>query len=173
MADFNELLPEEADVQDQRLMHDLRRMYRTDTETIEHLARVRHRLPINDDSSVNDRESMQQHYTPPAIPQVQSSTRNAKHTRFAVAGERSWQRRLGVLAAVLLTASLVGSLLLVLNLAHRSSEGTPGNTPHPSKLVGGSSSLISLQMIDLTTGWALSEHAVLRPTVAGLQGTTA
>ncbi len=51
MADFNELLPEEADVQDQRLIHDLRRMYRTDTQTIEHLARVRHRLPINDDSS--------------------------------------------------------------------------------------------------------------------------
>ncbi len=35
MADFNELLPEEADVQDQRLIHDLRRMYRTDTQTIE------------------------------------------------------------------------------------------------------------------------------------------
>src|SRR5260221_3792234 len=169
MADFNELLPEEADVQDQRLMHDLRRMYRTDTETIEHLARVRHRLPINDDSSVNDRESMQQHYTPPAIQQVQSSTRNAKHTRFAVAGERSWQRRLGVLAAVLLTALLVGSLLLVLGLARRSSEDTPGNAPHPSQRAGGSGTLISLQMIDLTTGWALSEHAALRTTDGGLQ----
>jgi len=169
MADFNELLPEEADVQDQRLIHDLRRMYRTDTQTIEHLARVRHRLPINDDSSVNDRESGQQHYTPPAIQQVQSSTRNAKHTRFAVAGERSWQRRLGVLAAVLLTALLVGSLLLVLNLARRSSEGTPGNTPHLSKLAGGSGTLISLHMINLTTGWALSEHAILRTTDGGLQ----
>src|SRR6266446_5997503 len=169
MADFNELLPEEADVQDQRLIHDLRRMYRTDTQIIEHLARVRHRLLTNDDSSVNDRESGQQHYTPPAIQHVQSSTRNAKHTRFAVAGERSWQRRLGVLAAVLLTALLVGSLLLVLNLARRSSEGTPGNTPHHSKPVGGSSSLISLHMIDPTTGWALSEHAVLRTTDGGLQ----
>jgi len=169
MADFDELLPEEVDVQDQRLIHDLRRMYRTDTQTSEHLARVRHRLPIIDDSSVNDRESGQQHYTPPAIQQVQSSTRNAKHTRFAVAGERSWHRRLGVLAAVLLTALLVGSLLLVLNLARRSSEGTPGNTPHPSKLAGGSGTLISLQMIDLTTGWALSEHAVLRTTDGGLQ----
>src|SRR5258708_1330308 len=169
MAEFNELLPEEADVQDQRLIHDLRRMYRTDTQTIEHLARVRHRLPINDDSSVNDRESRQQHDTPPAIQQVQSSTRNAKHTRFAVAAERSSQRRLGVLAAVLLTALLVGSLLLVLSLARRSSQGTPGNTLHPSKLAGGSGSLISLQMIDLTTGWALSEHAVLRTTDGGLQ----
>jgi hypothetical protein len=74
---------------------------------------------------------MQQHYTPPTIQQVQSSTRNAKHTRFAVVEEKSWQRRLGVLAAVLLTALLVGSLLLVLSLARRSSEGTPGNTLHP------------------------------------------
>src|SRR5258708_8445058 len=162
MADFDELLPEEADVQDQRLIHDLRRMYRTDTQTIEHLARVRHRLPINDDSSVNDRESRQQHYTPPAIQQVQSSTRNAKHTRFAVARERSWQRRLGVLAAVLLTALLVGSLLLVLNLARRSSEGTPGNTLHPSKLAGGSATLISLQMINLTPGSPFTEHPILR-----------
>jgi hypothetical protein len=80
---------------------------------------------------------MQQHYTLPTIQQVQSSTRNAKHTHLAFAEERSWQSRLGVLAAVLLTALLVGSLLLVLSLAHRSSEGTPGNTLHPSKLVGG------------------------------------
>jgi photosystem II stability/assembly factor-like uncharacterized protein len=169
MADFDELLPEEADEQNQRLMHDLRRIYRTDTQAVEHLAHMRHRLLSNDDSSAYDHESTQQHYTPPTIQQVQPSTRNAKHTRFAVAEERSWQRRLGVLAAVLLTVLLVGSLLLVLSLARRSSEGTPGNTLHPSKLVGGSGSLISLHMIDLTTGWALSEHAVLRTTDGGLQ----
>src|SRR2546426_910660 len=169
MANFNELLPEETDVQDQRLIHDLRRIYRTDTQTVEHLARIRHRLLINDDSSLHDRESARQHYTPPAIQQVQSGTRNAKQTRLAVAGEKVWQRRLGVLAAVLLTALLVGSLLLVLSLARRSSEGTPGNTLNPSKLAGGSGSLISLHMINLTTGWALSEHAVLRTTDGGLQ----
>ncbi|HKF38756.1 MAG TPA: hypothetical protein VKB35_17815 [Ktedonobacteraceae bacterium] len=71
MADFDELLPEEADERDQRLMHDLRRIYRTDTQTVEHLARIRQR------------------YTPPTILQVQSSTRNAEHPRFPVAGERS------------------------------------------------------------------------------------
>jgi len=60
------------------------------------------------------------------------------------------------LAVALLIALLVGSLLLVLSLVRRSSEGTPGNTSHPSKLAGGSGSLISLHMIDLTTGWALS-----------------
>jgi photosystem II stability/assembly factor-like uncharacterized protein len=169
MADFDEPLPEEADEQNQRLIHDLRRIYRTDTQTVEHLAHMRQRLLANDDSSAYGYESTQQHYTPPTLQPTQSSTRNAKHTRFAVAEERSWQRRLGVLAAVLLTALLVGSLLLVLNLARRSSEGTPGNTLHPSKLEGGSGSLISLHMIDLTTGWALSEHAILRTTDGGLQ----
>src|SRR5437899_3182760 len=155
MADFEKLLPEEADEQNQRLMHDLRRIYRTDTQTVEHLARMRQRLLANDVRSAYDYESMQQHDTPPNIQPAQSSTRNAKQTRFAVAGERSWQRRLGVLAAVLLTALLVGSLLLVLSLARRSSEGTPGNVPQSSKLAGGSGTLISLHMFNLTTGWAL------------------
>ncbi len=169
MADFDELLPEEADVQDKRLIHDLRRIYRADIQTDEHLARIRHRLLVNDDSSVNDRESGLQHDTLPDIHQAQSSTKNEKQARSAVADERSWQRRLGVLAAVLLVALLVGSLLFVLNMARRSSEGTPGNTPQPSKLAGGAGSLISLHMIDLTTGWALSEHEILRTTDGGLQ----
>ncbi len=71
------------------------------------------------------------------------------------------------LAVALLIALLVGSLLLVLSLVRRSSEGTPGNTLHPSKLAGGSGTLISLHMIDPTTGWALSEHAVLRTADGG------
>ena len=36
MADFDELLSEEADERDQHLMQDLRCMYRTDTQTVEH-----------------------------------------------------------------------------------------------------------------------------------------
>jgi photosystem II stability/assembly factor-like uncharacterized protein len=106
---------------------------------------------------------MQRHYTQPTIQQVQSSTRNVEHTRLSVAKDRSWQRRLSVLAAILITALLVGSLLLVLSLARRSSEGTPGNILHPSKLVGGSGSLISLHMIDLTTDGGLQWKNVTPP----------
>jgi photosystem II stability/assembly factor-like uncharacterized protein len=168
MAYFEKLLLEQVGVKDQHLIHDLHCIYRTGAQAVEYLAHMIQRLLINHDNSAHDRESTQ-HYTPPAIQQVQSSTRNAKHTRFAVAGERSWKRRLGVLGVILLTALLVGSLLLVLSLVRRSSEGTPGNTLPPSKLVGGSGNLISLHMIDLTTGWALSEHAVLRTTDGGLQ----
>ncbi len=98
MADFDELLPEEADEQNQRLMHDLRRIYRTNTQTVEHLARMRERLIANDDSSANDHERTQQH-TPPTLQQVQSNSENARHTLFA-AEERLWYRRLSVFAAV-------------------------------------------------------------------------
>src|SRR5258708_35512207 len=51
---------------------------------------------------------------------------------------------------------------------HRSSLDAPGTTLHPSKLAGGPGNLFSLHMIDPTTGWALSEHAVLRTTEGGL-----
>lgn len=51
---------------------------------------------------------------------------------------------------------------------HRSSLDAPGTTLHPSKLAGGPGSLFSLHMIDPMTGWALSEHAVLRTTDSGL-----
>ncbi len=169
MTDFDKLLPEESDERDQRLIHDLRRSYRTDTQPVEQLARIHQRLLANDDSSVNDHMSTQQHGTPPNVQQAQSRTKDAKQARIAIVEERSWQRRLGVLAAILLVALLVGSLLFVLNLARRSSEGTPGNTPQSSKLAGGSGSLISLHMIDLSTGWALSEHEILRTTDGGLK----
>jgi photosystem II stability/assembly factor-like uncharacterized protein len=88
---------------------------------------------------------------------------------LALSVGRSWRRRFDALAAALLVALLAGSLLFVLHLARRSSQGTPGNTLPPAKLVGGSDNLIALHMIDLTTGWALSEHAVLRTTDGGLK----
>jgi photosystem II stability/assembly factor-like uncharacterized protein len=169
MADFDKLLPEEADERDQLLVRDLRRIYRTDPQTVEHPARIRHRLLINDESSVNGGERARQHNTPAAIQQIRPGTRNANQTRFSIAGERVWQGRLAMLAAVLLVALLVGSLLFVFDLARRSNEGAPGNTLHSSKLAGGTGSLISLHMIDLTAGWALSERAVLRTTDGGLQ----
>ncbi len=88
----------------------------------------------------------------------------SKHSRAP-----EMRSKLVVLAAALLAALLVGSLLVVVSLARRSNGGAPVNTSLPSKPAGGSDSLIALHMIDLTTGWALSEHAVLRTTNGGLQ----
>jgi len=67
-----------------------------------------------------------------------------------------------MIAAVLVAALLVGALILVLNRTHQSSAGTPVKT------TGGLNSLLSLHMIDASTGWALSKHTVLRTTDGGV-----
>jgi photosystem II stability/assembly factor-like uncharacterized protein len=162
MADFDELLPEEADERDQRLIRDLHRMYSADAQTTERLAHVRQHLLTKPDGSVDDYKSTQaQHAT--------RNTRNGKLTRATVSWERSWQRRLSMAAAVVFATLLVGSLLLVLSRAHQSNLGGQGNIPPSSKLAGGPGSMFSLHMIDATTGWALSAQGVLRTTDGGLQ----
>ena len=99
--------------------------------------------------------------------EAEERTGNGEQTRSTGAKERPWRRRLSTVAAVLFVILLVGSLLLVVSRTRRSSPDAPGTTLHPSKLVGGPGSLISLHMIDPTTGWALSEHAVLRTADGG------
>jgi len=169
MADFDELLPEEgADERDQRLIHDLRRMYSMEAQTAEHLARIGQRLLTNRDSSEYDHQSTQQHHAPLNMQQARSSTGNAEQIRSSGAEERPWRRRLSMVAAGLFVVVLVGSLLLVESQTHRRSLDASGTTLQPSKLAGGTGSLLSLHMIDSTTGWALSEHAVLRTTDGGL-----
>ncbi len=168
MAGFDELLPGEADGQDQRLTRDLHRMYHIDTQTAERLARVRQHLLTNRDGSVNDYESTQQLNMTPNTQPARINNRNVKLVRSTVPWEGSWQRRLSMVAAVLFATLLVGSLLLVLSRAHQSSLGGQGNTLHSSKLTGGFGSMFSLHMIDATTGWALSGQGVLRTTDGGL-----
>ncbi len=169
MADFDELLPEETQEQDQHLVHDLHRMYHTDTQKAEQLARIRQRLLTTRDGSAYDPESTQQRYMTPNTQQARTNNRSMKQIRSTVIEGGSWQHRFSTIAAVLIVTLLVGSLLLVLSRAHQSSVGGPGNTLHPSKLAGGIGNLFLLHMIDSTTGWALSEHAVLRTTDGGLQ----
>lgn len=103
------------------------------------------------------------------LPEEEERTGNGEQTRSTDDEGSSWRRRLSTVAAVLFVIVLVGSLLLVVSRTRRSSPDAPGTTHHSSKLAGGSGSLISFHMIDLTTGWALSEHAILRTTDGGLQ----
>src|ERR1700736_6763077 len=107
MADSNELLSEEGDEQHQRLIGDLRLMYNADDQKAHHLAQIQQRLLHADVSRP----------VPPGqvIPNIQHSSKNVKPTRPASITGRPWQRRLSMLAAVLVVAVLVGSFLLVLN----------------------------------------------------------
>jgi photosystem II stability/assembly factor-like uncharacterized protein len=156
MADSNELLPEEVDEQHQRLVRDLRLMYRVDGDgqKAQHLARIHQRL-ISGDVSTHPLS----HYV---MPDKQQSSRGVKPTRATTSEGRSWQHRLNMIAAVLVAALLVSALILVLNRTHQSSVGTP------AKPTGGLNSLLSLHMIDASTGWALSKHTVLRTTDGGV-----
>jgi photosystem II stability/assembly factor-like uncharacterized protein len=94
-----------------------------------------------------------------------TSNKNTRKSRSPINGAGLWQRRFSLIAAVLCVALLVSALLLVLSRAHQSSTGNPGSA---QKLAGGSVALLSLQMIDTMTGWALSESAVLRTTDGGI-----
>lgn len=75
---------------------------------------------------------------------------------------RAWRRRLSIVAAALIAALLISSLLFVLYSSHRS-----GSTGALAKSSGGSTPLLSLHMIDPLTGWALTAHAVLYTTDGG------
>jgi photosystem II stability/assembly factor-like uncharacterized protein len=154
VANFNERLPEEADEQHQRLIRDLRHMYHTDGQKAQHLARIHERLTTNDVAT----HGLPHH----VMPTTQQSSRGRKPTRGTLIKERFWSHRLSMLAAGLLVALLVSSFLLILNRAHQSTVSTP------AKPTGGLHTLLSLHMIDATTGWALSEHAVLRTTDGGV-----
>jgi photosystem II stability/assembly factor-like uncharacterized protein len=97
--------------------------------------------------------------------QVGVSNKDTKKTHSPITRAGVWQRRFSMIAAVFCVTLLVSSLLLVLNRAHQSSTGNPGSSQKP---IGGAGALLTLHMIDTVTGWALSEHAVLRTTDGGI-----
>jgi hypothetical protein len=153
MADTNELTPEEMDQQNQRLMQDLRRMYPTRAQVAQPLARVQQRLFHSGDGTPQDEVS-----TPP--PPLSLRTRQARGSTANPKG-KAWQRRVGTLAAAVFAALLVGTLILVLNLAHQSRTGGPTTSPMQAVAI------TSLHMIDATTGWAIAGRAVLRTADGG------
>jgi photosystem II stability/assembly factor-like uncharacterized protein len=153
MADANEVIPEEVDEQNQRLIQDLRRMYPTSAQVAQPLARVQQRLFHSGDGMQQDEVS-----TPP--PQTSQRIRQARVSTANRQG-KTWQRRFATLAAAICAALLVGTLILVLNLAHQSRTGGAG-TPLNQAVV-----ITSLHMIDTTAGWALAGKAVLRTTDGG------
>jgi len=155
MPDTNELLPVEEDEQYQHLVRDLRYIYRADGQRAQQLARIQQRL-LNSEGSIHPQP---RHGTPG----IQQNPGNLNPTRAPFTEARPWQRRLSLIAAALVVALLVSSLLLVLSRSHRGSIGSTSATP-----IGGLNTLLSLHMIDASTGWALTGQAVLRTTDGGV-----
>ena len=77
MADTNELLPEEVDEQHQRLIRDLRLMYRADGQKAQRLARVQQRLLNNEGSlhalSGDEAPDIQQRATQASPPHIRTT----------------------------------------------------------------------------------------------------
>lgn len=105
------------------------------------------------------------------------SSRNGPVTALRGKG---WVNRLNGVAAVLIAAMLVGSLLVVTHLAQRSQQGNTGSratAPAPQCIIlqarTSNAWLYSLHMINATTGWALGvDHStglkrILRTTDGG------
>jgi photosystem II stability/assembly factor-like uncharacterized protein len=155
MADSTERLPEEVDEQHQRLIGNLRLIYSVDGQKAQHLARIHQRL-LDNELSLRSLPGRDAHDN-------QQHSGEVKAARSPMSEKRSWRRQVSMIAAVLVAALLVSSLLLVLNMSHRRSAGSTSAKP-----AGGFNMLLSLHMIDASTGWALTEHAVLYTTDGGV-----
>src|SRR5258708_23583627 len=110
MPDFDELLPEETQEQDQHLIHDLHRMYHMDTQKAEQLARIRQRLLTNRDGSAYDHESTQQRYMTPNTQQAMMNNRSMKQIRSTIIVGESLQQPFTAIGAGLIVPLLVDSL---------------------------------------------------------------
>jgi photosystem II stability/assembly factor-like uncharacterized protein len=145
MTNYDDLTREERDERNHPLVEALRDTYSTPAQDAQSLARIRERL-------------------------LESATRQEMPGR--VNGVVSSLLRPGpwhpfsTIAAVLCIALLIGSFLAVFNLAHQHSKGAPvkKQTPVVAKHVG---SISYIQMFSSTTGWALTNQAVLHTTDGG------
>ncbi|HLH63902.1 MAG TPA: hypothetical protein VKV20_19665 [Ktedonobacteraceae bacterium] len=150
MGIHNDFTPEELSRQNEQLMQDLHHLYDTRAGDIQSLARIRTLLQKHDVKTPYETQSV---FTP-APPLVR---RGEKENTMKLIGFRSssngkvWQQRLGALAAVVIAAMLVGSLLFVLSHSRQPATGghpnhgqttpivqpsptsRPANTPTPTK----------------------------------------
>src|SRR5690349_12217725 len=115
MTNTHELTPEEMDEQNQRLIGDLRRMYSTSAQLAQPLTRVQQRLFHSGEGTQQDELSI-------SPPQLSQRRRQARGSTANPEG-KAWQRRCGTLAAALFAALLVGTLILVVNLAQQRHTG--------------------------------------------------
>jgi photosystem II stability/assembly factor-like uncharacterized protein len=153
MTNTNDLTPEEGDERNQHLLRDLRHLYPTQADMAQPLTRIQQRLFHSNDEMLNNDMSI-----PPTLllPRMQQARANVVNTKG-----RRWQHRFNTFATALVAALVVGLLLLVLNLAHQNHTGTART------LLNGMGGVTLLHMIDGTTGWSLTENAVLRTTDGG------
>jgi photosystem II stability/assembly factor-like uncharacterized protein len=164
MANFEDFTPEEVNEQNRGLMQNLRNAYRNRHEDAQSLSRIRGRLLQHD------------------LYRRQTNRLRMQRERSGSMMSGTWQRRISTTAAVLVTAVLVGSFLVLFNHIHSSSGNKNTNPPAssamqptkvpptvvPTVVLKNVGSISSLHMFDATTGWALTDKDVLRTTDGGI-----
>ncbi len=123
MIDHDDMAPEEMDTGNQELLQDLQRLYAPADEG-QMLERVRMRLSTaNHNAAAHTRSAWQQ-----AAEDGQRESGLWTHTTRSalMTGRRRAFRWISTIAALLVAALLVGSLLLVLTHAHQPGTGVPG-----------------------------------------------
>ena len=154
MSDYNDLLPEERDEQNQQLMTSLRHSFDTLSEDEQSLNRIRKRLLQTNVDSLPHQLTV--------VPLPTQSQKKGKTDMQFISSKfyegKTWQQRLGTFVAVILVLVLVSSLATVFYI--RSHDSEVGNQPMLSpgwqqilSLSGtGSKTLTSLN-IQLTQLW--------------------
>ncbi|MDQ2716642.1 MAG: YCF48-related protein [Chloroflexota bacterium] len=164
MTNHDEYTPKEAQGQDQLLTHDLQRLYQRRDADARSLARIRERLlaeasrnhdkriPLQVGTQQQGRLDMTDLHTADAAPRVARGT--------------ALQQHVSMIAAIVVAALLVGSLVLVLRNTHRTTTSAPSQ---PHLVQRDDAQLFSVHMINETSGWALaSGGTVLRTTDGGV-----
>jgi len=98
--------------------------------------------------------------------QEKSNTMHSIHLNFREG--RTWIQRASTIAAVLFTALLVGSLIFLFDQAHQNRSGGPGFTINHQTITSRTGVWYSIRMVDATTGWALTNKAILRTSDGGI-----
>ena len=151
----DKLSPGEEYEQDQRLVQDLGRMFHDERGNTSFLATLYKRLEAQ-------QANLPAEGVQPRLSQGRSQRKNV--SRLNASESRPWQRTISTIAAVLIMALLVGSLIFILNRTRQTSTVTH-NTAMQTAV-----NISTLHMLDQQTGWAMSDKGqVLRTTDGGLQ----
>ena len=159
MEPFDDVIPDEREEGNLRVLQDLRRLYPPRTFTDQRLAGVGQRL-----ASIIQTSAPQQGSTGHVrLQQPHERIRTTDSTDISSLSSRAprWRRRVTTLAGGLCAALLVGAFILVLNLAHHNGTGGSGQ---PKQQIA---NLTLLHMLDASNGWALTKTALLRTTDGG------
>lgn len=148
MIEHEDVMPTETEGRNQRLIEFLGKVYETRAEDAQSLGRVRARLlagkvPLPMRNAID---------TGAPLRRQQGNGEKGTGELFLESG---WRYRLNSLAAVLVAALLVGSLLTVLNLGHRSATGAGSGTAALSTQHVSQKKPKPLPFLTVPYGWTL------------------